>query len=386
MKVFLAQENRVINKYIRAIALMGLLAASMCSLANASPDSTQARSQPSLPNSIATQYTHAHDLIDIGDGRHLNIYCTGQGEPTVIFDSGLSDWSSIWALVQPAVSEQTRSCTYDRAGMGYSDSAVRPSTPVAVVEDLHKLIRAAGIRTPVVLVGHSLGGFNVKLYAALYRADVAGLVLVDPSEERTFARTRKRLEKSFSMPVVARMELLSHTELLEAVANYAECTDTARAKDLDPTSPLYARCTDPVRDPLGPEIAAERQVVQVRLAYQAAQASELSSCVYGDPGSDHVYGRLFSGKHPLGNLPLIVLSHSIFDETDLSDKIEFRGWLMLHEQTAALSRAGVHRIVPETHHDIEIDKPSAIIDAVAEVVSKVRMHSQNAARRPAGLH
>ena len=162
---------------------------------------------PKLAPAIAEQYVHPHQLIDIGGHRKMNLFCMGQGSQTVIFDSGASDWSVIWALVQPGVAAHARACSYDRAGMGYSDPSDQPRSPVAIVEDLHKLIQAAKIATPVVLVGHSLGGFNMKLYAALYPKDVAGLVLVDPTEERYGARMRAAVRAKYGAALAAEQEL-----------------------------------------------------------------------------------------------------------------------------------------------------------------------------------
>ena len=161
---------------------------------------------PVLPSDIGQQYTHPHDLVDIGKGKRINLFCMGTGTPTVIFDSGLSDWSSIWALVQPGVATMTRACSYDRAGMGYSDASdTAARSPFANDENLHALIRAARIPTPVVLVGHSLGGFNMKLYAALYPEDVAGLVLVDPAEDRNIERTTAGLKAKYGEAYAARV-------------------------------------------------------------------------------------------------------------------------------------------------------------------------------------
>ena len=110
--------------------------------------------------------------VDVAHGRALTLVCSGSG-PTVLFEAGGSDWSSIWSKVQPAIAKRARACAYDRAGLGDSDPGGEPRSPVALVEDLHALARAAPLARPLVLVGHSLGGFDVKLYAALYPDDVA---------------------------------------------------------------------------------------------------------------------------------------------------------------------------------------------------------------------
>lgn len=276
-----------------------------------------------------TEYVRPHDRIDIGAGRQLNLFCMGSGSPTVLFDSGLSDWSVIWARVQPGVAKRTRACSYDRAGMGYSDPAKGPRSPVAIVEDLHKLIHKAGLQTPLVLVGHSLGGFNVKLYAALYPKDVGALVLVDPSEDRGYDRTRAFLQRRFGPSLAARTELLDLTDVSGAIAHYDDCAAAARVHTLDPASDFYKSCSDPVRTPLGPAIAAERARLQVGKAYQETQASELANSVYGDSRGDAAYAMLFR-PGAFGNKPLIILTHGIYDRTDPVDTASFAAWNELH--------------------------------------------------------
>ena len=118
--------------------------------------------------------------FDVG-GFKMHIDCTGEGSPTVILDSGLGDTYVSWRKVQPQIAKFTRVCSYDRAGLGYSDPSSQPRTSKVIATELHALLQAAGIAPPYVLVGHSIGGFNVRLYASLYRSEVAGMVLVDAS-------------------------------------------------------------------------------------------------------------------------------------------------------------------------------------------------------------
>jgi pimeloyl-ACP methyl ester carboxylesterase len=191
--------------------------------------------QPVPIAEVGADYVGPKRLVTLKDGRRINLHCRGSGPTTVVFDSGGSDWSSIWALVQPAVARTTTACSYDRAGLGYSDPADRPSSPIAIVEDLHELLRAAEIKRPVVLVGHSLGGFNVKLYAATYPADVAGLVLVDPSEERAGARIGAVERRRFGVALEAQTRREEREGFAAIVAHYSKCAEAARERDLDPT-------------------------------------------------------------------------------------------------------------------------------------------------------
>jgi len=139
--------------------------------------------------------------VDLGDGRKVYLECRGTGRPTVILESGLRTRGDNWsradllshggAPVLPDVAKFTRVCTYDRPGttlnageVSRSDSAPMPRTATNVVLDLHKLLRAASIPGPYVLVGHSFGGLFVRLYAATYPEEVSGLVLVDALAEQ----------------------------------------------------------------------------------------------------------------------------------------------------------------------------------------------------------
>jgi pimeloyl-ACP methyl ester carboxylesterase len=120
-------------------------------------------------------------LIDLG-GWRLHLNCLGRAnasQPTVILEAGAGDFSVDWSLVQPAVARFTRVCSYDRAGSGWSDLGPRPRTLHQIVWELHKLLDKAGVKPPLVLVGHSYGGWLVRLYASTYPADVAGMVLVE---------------------------------------------------------------------------------------------------------------------------------------------------------------------------------------------------------------
>ena len=111
----------------------------------------------------AAEFAVPHRLIDVG-GRKLNLYCSGTGSPTVVFESpsGSAGWD--WWAVQTQVAAKTRACIHDRAGYGFSDPSPRAADAGNAVDDLHALLKAAGIAPPYVLVGNSFGGGSVELY------------------------------------------------------------------------------------------------------------------------------------------------------------------------------------------------------------------------------
>ena len=125
--------------------------------------------------------------VMVGVGSHrLHIHCSGRGSPSVIFESGLGGTSLDWSRVQPAVSEFTRACSYDRAGYGWSESGPRPRHAARLAAELDRLLVYAGVPPPYVLVGHSFGGLAVRIFATRRERAVAGLVLVDAVHERQF--------------------------------------------------------------------------------------------------------------------------------------------------------------------------------------------------------
>ena len=121
-------------------------------------------------------------LVDVG-GHRLHIWCTGAGTPSVILETGLGGSSADWGFVQPEVSRFTQVCSYDRAGMGYSDPGPSPRTTRRIARELAQLLDRSGISGPAVLVGASIGGLTARVFASEYGERVAGLVLVDASHE-----------------------------------------------------------------------------------------------------------------------------------------------------------------------------------------------------------
>lgn len=123
--------------------------------------------------------------VDIG-GYSLNVNCYGKGTPTVIFESGLGYTNSTWSLVQPEISKIARTFSYDRAGLGNSDISKLPRTSLDQVHELHTLLTNAKVKGPYIIVAHSIGGFNARLFAGTYPNEVSGIVFVDSTHEYQF--------------------------------------------------------------------------------------------------------------------------------------------------------------------------------------------------------
>ena len=117
-------------------------------------------------------------LVDIGGGRRLHIVCMGSGVPTVVLESGAAEGFYSWWLVQSRLKDEVRTCSYDRAGFGWSDPTPARSMS-GYVDDLHALLAAAGEKPPFILAGHSMGGSLVQRYAWRYPKEVAAIVTID---------------------------------------------------------------------------------------------------------------------------------------------------------------------------------------------------------------
>jgi pimeloyl-ACP methyl ester carboxylesterase len=126
----------------------------------------------------ASAYPMPGRLVDVG-GHRLHLHCTGSGSPTVVLQPGGGDMSSVMGWIAPAVAEHTRVCVYDSAGRGWSEASDTTQDGEQMMIDLHTLLHRAHVPGPYVLAGHSFGGLYVRIFAARYPHEVAGMVLID---------------------------------------------------------------------------------------------------------------------------------------------------------------------------------------------------------------
>jgi pimeloyl-ACP methyl ester carboxylesterase len=275
--------------------------------------------------------------FDVG-GYKMHMDCTGEGTPTVILNAGLGDTYVSWRKVQPQIAKFVRVCSYDRAGLGYSDSSSRPRTSKDIAEELHALLQAAHVAPPYVLVGHSLGGYEVRLFASLYRNEVAGMVLVDASHPDQMNRFPPDL-KNMAATQVREDEFLEFTMPFGVPRLLALCDD------------------DPVQR------AAECNFHSLRESTAELKSFPESAAQAAVTGT-------------LGDMPLAVLSHdpdkpSAELPPDLA-KPTNDAWENMQEELAHLSTRGTQMIAKNSGHYIQIDRPEIVIDAVHNVVEQAR--------------
>jgi pimeloyl-ACP methyl ester carboxylesterase len=273
-----------------------------------------------------------------GPSFDMHIYCTGAGTPAVILESGLGDSYISWRKVQPQIAAFTRVCSYDRAGIGYSDSSPRLRTSQVIAEELHWLLQKANVAPPYILVGHSMGGYDVRVFTALYRNEVAGLVLVDashPDQENRFPLELKNMEGTWRR----------EAEFLEYTAPFG-------------VPRLLGLCDE---DP--PQRAADCNFHTAREGDAELRAFPISANQARAAGT-------------LGDLPLAVLSHdpdkpSADLPPDLAKPIN-EAWEKMQEELARLSTRGTQIIAKGSSHYIQNDRPEVVVEAIRNVVNQAR--------------
>jgi pimeloyl-ACP methyl ester carboxylesterase len=324
-------------------------------LGQTKPAPAMAEDQRLLP------YVKPGQLVDIG-GRRINLHCMGAGAPAVILMAGSSSWSPVWYKVQPVIAQETRVCAFDRAGFGFSDQAPRFQILSDVVDDLHAALKAGAIPEPYVLVGHSLGGIEVRIYAQSWPQEVAGMVLVDtsPAGEGFLEANQPGFDEVYGGPWTNTAGLL-------------HCAFLAANGPLDPSRPEHKECMPPL--PSDTPAAFRKIFPQFFTAYYLADRVSLMSSLYTH--------RFDSVDHRrLGAMPLVVLSPDATWEASTPAEIRVsrayeKVWIAMHEALARLSSRGLHRIIKGSGHHIQLDKPQAVIDAVDEVLRQVHAEAKS---------
>jgi pimeloyl-ACP methyl ester carboxylesterase len=281
------------------------------------------------------------ELVDIGGGRRMYLACRGQGSPTVVLESGYGNDSDGWSIdapevpqpqVLPAVAGFTRVCAYDRPGTvgldrSRSDPVPQPRTASAVVADLHALLQAAGVPGPYVLVGHSLGGMFVRLYAHTYPAEVVGLVLVDARPDGYYEPIERRLTP----------------DQWQALKTFLVIAVVPEGSPNDP--------------------------------FESARRSGLE---YYDTSGFNGLLREAAQTTPLRPMPLAVLASgrqwpgTADDFLGIPPETLFATWRVGQEVLATILPHARFFVASESGHDIYIEQPALVTEAIRQVVTGVR--------------
>ena len=297
-------------------------------------------------SNLAKKYPAPGQLVDVG-GYKMHINCTGQGSPTVILEAGMGNYSLFWANVQPEVARFTRVCSYDRAGYGWSELGSHPRTANVEMEELHTLLVNANVQGPYVLVGHSLGGMLVRVYAHNYPDEVVGMVLVDSFHEERPARLPEltKLNQDYAGQFHL-FSVLSSTGMMALVPQTIP----------NPGLPV--------------EAYAQYQAITATTGFFEMSLAEMKAI---EESSAEVRALKITS---FGNLPLIVLSAGRWDAIPLlSDSENQNIWKELQveqSELAALSSDSKQVTAEQSSHFIQLDQPYLVIDAIREIVEALQ--------------
>jgi pimeloyl-ACP methyl ester carboxylesterase len=280
-------------------------------------------------------YPPTGQMVSLGT-HNIHLDCIGVGKPTVVFEADLDQLGSLsWSLIQSEVGEFTRACSYDRAGIMWSESGPRPRDGETIASELGAVLDAAGEDGPYVLVGHALGGAYVRIFAGQNPDAVCGMVLVDSSHPEQFTRFA---------------EIGIEREIPE--------------KQIRPLILFLSHLGMPGRFK-GPQYSMPREVYDAQQAFLPK-----SSMAWFDESIEAPNTLLQAGQYEyLGDIPLIVLASARpsiqVQGRDLQDT-----WLELQQELTLLSENSEIRMLRESGHYIQIDQPQEVVKAIRDVVQR----------------
>ncbi len=284
------------------------------------------------------------------DGLNIHMDCRGQGTPAVILEAGLTFGSTSWGLVHDALAQQTRVCAYDRPGIDWSEQTRVPLSAERVAERLHTLLNVAKLDGPIILLGMSAGGVFVREYYARYPEQVVGMVLVDSSHEQQGNR----------LPSIGGTSQLS---TMLTLCSWVQPLGIVRA--LGVMDGLLERYELP---------EPQRQLL-------TATVNQNHTCAAMLRESEGFNREIFDTDPPrsLGTLPLVVLSQGKTPAADNEFGLPIKQarematiWDELQTELTRLSTAGQRHIARESGHVIQLEQPQIVIDAVTELVTRLR--------------
>lgn len=301
-------------------------------------------------------------LVDVG-GFRLHINCSGEGTPTVVLDAALGGSSISWTLVQPSLSRMTRVCSYDRAGFGWSDPGPFPRTAGRIAEELRTLLARSGVPPPFILVGHSFGGFVMRILATRYPAEVAGLVLVDPAHPEDWVRPAPKEQIKIDRGVrlcrmgsgAARRGIARAVAALAGVGAFGLALTLARLISRGGLSKEDAGILAPAWK-LPREARLPLRQFWTQPKFYDALGSQIETVC------ESAAETLAAGERGYGDLPLVTIS-----STDPGD---YR--IRQQEALARLSSRGRHVIASDSGHWVPLDQPEIVIETIAELIAAVR--------------
>ena len=278
-------------------------------------------------------------LFDV-NGHQMHILCLGQGSPTIVVEQGNGAQSLAWSEVNESMSHLSRTCAYDRAGMGYSEPVGEPVTASDIAQNLHQLLQAADITDDLVLVGWSAGGIYQREFYRQFPERVKGMVLVDSAHE----------QQAEKLPPAGEVQAFDPLKFYQYLAPFGGVRLSGRVEQQFADSTF----STPIRDRLI-AVNLKSHTYRTLLAENAGFDAELA---------------LLRTPPSLDNLPLIVISAGKPDNTFMQDNLPL--WNELHEELKSLSTNSKHVVAENSPHAIHRYEPELIVESVAEVLNSAK--------------
>lgn len=297
---------------------------------------------------LARAHPAPGELVDVG-GHRLHVHRSGSG-PAVVFDAGAGGTNPDWALVRDDVDQFATTVAYDRAGLGWSEPGPKPRTALRQVAELRTALQRSGVEPPYVLVGHSWGGLVMRAYTYEHPGEVAGLVLVDAAHEdqftyyppeyvdsaRQMGRTMERLAWAFRAFFGSGIPAL-----------------------------LNSRSADEVADALPPEARGRRRATGVMSGKHSRATIDEFSAI------EESFAEVQRIRRPLGDLPVVVISHGLPVTEGVPEHLRpavEEAWQKMQANLAGISTNASLRHAERSGHNIPMEQPEIIIEAVRDVL------------------
>lgn len=293
-------------------------------------------------------------IVDV-NGVKMHINCSGNGSPTVILEAGMGASSLDWSLVQPQIAAFTKVCSYDRAGMGWSEESPNPRTSKNIVEELHALLTKENIPKPYILVGHSFGGIIIRQFASQFPEDVVGLVLVESSHELQNKKLPKLPEPSWLNQLVSQSAAI--------------------------LAPLgYPRLFQPI--PINELNVFPKNIQEMYLA-KVSTSKYFRATTRENQDFEKSLQQLENSRESIKNIPLIVITagKSFMEQAEEPELSSFpttllkeidQVWKDLQKNLVTKSAQGKQMIAEKSNHMIPWQEPEIIVEAVREEVNNYR--------------
>lgn len=280
-----------------------------------------------------------------------------EGQPTIVIEAGSGQSSIDWFLVQPEIAKFARVITYDRAGYGWSDASPLPRTSENIVQELHTMLHNANIPGPYILVGHSFGGFTVRLFASKYPDEVAGVVLVDALNEKDFHH----------VPMTSYEKIWNYIQRSKKIIqSYCGTDRIMRDLDIDDLQKQLENYPAFQSAPLS--FQQQNLAFKLSTKFMQARMNEIDNFV-----EDADQLRAAGGF--LGDKPLTVITAG--KPWPGQENADFnRVWPELQADLVTKSSRGKQIIAKQSGHMVNFEQPEIIVAAIREMVASVQASSQ----------